>query len=966
MSRTLTVSVSAGCFPYTTVAIMPPPEEHVELQGRSDFVDVPLDDQPHQPQSSSELHIPRRVGMAATVVLVTTVASVVLIVTTASVPKQQEVLIQNYPQSGIVSPSALTSAFHEVMVPVQSSALPSPLLVSKHPKNVIRDKIREMKEKHRQRNVPDPNYEEVAVQLKKEREHDTGVLLPSSKSEQHFPHPLPSMDPGYVEEEVTLQKYEEHDKHPRNVKIPVATQDIQPQIPFSDKEATKIKETEDSSSKNRKSPMKQIKESNRLPSKSLKNGTQIQVCETTACYEAATRISESLDHSVNPCDDFYQFACGGWIDKHPVPESGWGGTYIDAVKRMDKHLLQILETPAKPDAPAPLHEIRSLYSSCLDTDTMNELGLDPLVNLLSAAQGGWPMVMETWDPNSFSLSTALNNLRSLNVYPLIQVYISTDVFNTSRWLIFVDAGQVPAGASVMGSVSNDTLAPYHTFMTSAAKMLRDFMESSASDQDIDSQVNDVIEFEMKFSKIVMKAINETTDHAWQTTVAELQEDTDAGTPHQIEWLSFLEEMFAETDITITKDEPLLSFKGPFFRDFSNLLATTDPKTLANAIGWWWVYVLQQETTYAMRNASHTYMQDFYGQSRSTPRWQYCISITNRNMGFALSREYVDHFVPHTVKPEVTELTEDLRGAFSSLLNNNTWMLPEDLQVAQEKLAAIDPFVAYPDWIMDDKQLAQGYEGLNLVNGEHIDNLVHIGAWYNLNALAALRDVPEHSFLYPPTIVNSVYNPIQNSITILSGMLQSPFYGHNSLAAVNYGSLGMIIGHEMTHGFDSTGRMFDKFGNLRQWWSNETIEAFNEHAMCFVKQYDKYVPPELSEIGLNITVSGVQTLGENIADNGGIREAFHAYKMYVNRYGEEPRLPGLEEFSPDHIFYLSFANPWCEHKSPEMALQLLFLDAHSPGKFRVLGSLSNDDEFSKVWNCPAGSPMNSGKDRCLLW
>lgn len=177
---------------------------------------------------------------------------------------------------------------------------------------------------------------------------------------------------------------------------------------------------------------------------------------------------------------------------------------------------------------------------------------------------------------------------------------------------------------------------------------------------------------------------------------------------------------------------------------------------------------------------------------------------------------------------------------------------------------------------------------------------------------------------------------------------------------------MIIGHEMTHGFDNLGRLFDKYGNLVQWWSDETITAFNQHALCFVNQYDKFVPPELIEVGLNIPVNGIQTLGENIADNGGIREAFLAYQTYVDQHGEEPALPGLEEFSSEHLFYLGFANAWCEHKSPQTVLTLLAVDAHSPGRFRVLGPLSNDEQFSKVWNCPAGSPMNNGEDRCLLW
>ncbi|CAL4248571.1 unnamed protein product, partial [Meganyctiphanes norvegica] len=162
------------------------------------------------------------------------------------------------------------------------------------------------------------------------------------------------------------------------------------------------------------------------------------------------------------------------------------------------------------------------------------------------------------------------------------------------------------------------------------------------------------------------------------------------------------------------------------------------------------------------------------------------------------------------------------------------------------------------------------------------------------------------------------------------------------------------------------RLFDKDGNLAQWWSEESVVAYNERAQCFVDQYNQFTPPELIAVGRNDSVDGQQTLGENIADNGGIREAFKAYQLYVERYGEEPRLPGLDEFTPDHLFYLGQAQVWCEHKSPASLLLQLAYDPHSPGRFRILGPLSNDREFSRVWNCPAESTMNRGDDSCLLW
>ncbi|KAA0200661.1 hypothetical protein HAZT_HAZT003074 [Hyalella azteca] len=200
--------------------------------------------------------------------------------------------------------------------------------------------------------------------------------------------------------------------------------------------------------------------------------------------------------------------------------------------------------------------------------------------------------------------------------------------------------------------------------------------------------------------------------------------------------------------------------------------------------------------------------------------------------------------------------------------------------------------------------------------------------------------------------------------ILAGILQIPFYQHNSLAALNYGGIGMIIGHELTHGFDNSGRNYDKDGNLALWWSQESIQAFNERAQCFVDQYDAFHPPEVADP--TVMVDGQQTLGENIADNGGIREAFLAYQRYVDRNGVEPALPGLDEFTSEQLFYLEFANLWCESRTESSIMRQLRSDGHSPGRFRTLGTLGNDAEFSRVWKCPAGSKMNRGDQSCVLW
>nr|XP_045593369.1 neprilysin-like isoform X1 [Procambarus clarkii] len=921
--------------------------EHIEIQERSGggFVDVTLDDP--QPPRRGWVRVRGRWGVVAGVGLVAVVASaaVLAIVSTAS-PKAPSVEQHEVDPPRVGGPgvsSSLRQSWEETHA--QAGAQHDTPNTNSH----------------------QPEFVEVEEPLKKTEALYIGrseplVQDPVYTGPQHPPHP------DFQEETVLLEVPQEHDrpKPLRVTQMQPLTKEQEPAPLLVPREHDGPRRPELLEARDKtvvESPVKKRKESTRLPTTRQKGG--VRVCETPECAVAATRISESLDLTTNPCDNFYQFACGGWVDKHPIPESGETGTFDEAADKLDKRLHLILETPAVPDAPEPIHMIHTYYDSCMDTDTMDSLGLAPLDSPL-AAQGGWPMVDADWDPAGFTLSTAINNLRQLEVFPLVSVGVDLDIENVLTNIIYIDTGTVPLGVSLMASNVEGLITVYSSLMTDAAKLYRDYKGSSVTDQDIQQQVQDVVDFEIAFSKVVLKAVNETTNTIWRTDLTGVQTDTDAGTPGEFDWLAFVKEMFTAPGVTITSDEPVISFKGNFFSDFSNLLAATDTRTLANAIGWWWLYELQEETTYAMRNVSLQFYHDLYGLQELPPRSLHCMDQTNYNLGFALSREYVDQFMASTVKPETTEMVEDIRAAYLSLLDENTWMMSEDLVVAKEKLEAIDPFVAYPDWIMDDAQLTLAYEDLVIVNDKQVQNLINIGAWYDFHSLASLRETPEHSFLFPPTVVNAFYNPQENTITILAGILQSPFYAHNSLAALNYGGIGMVIGHEMTHGFDNSGRLFDKYGNLKEWWSNATIQAYNERAQCYVDQYNAYIPPELSEVGLNISINGYQTEGENIADNGGIREAYRAYQLYVERYGEEARLPGLDEFSPDHLFYLGFANVWCEHKTAQVVLTQLATDPHSPGRFRILGPLSNDEEFSNVWNCPAGSAMNRGDDRCLLW
>ncbi|CAG0898857.1 unnamed protein product [Darwinula stevensoni] len=256
--------------------------------------------------------------------------------------------------------------------------------------------------------------------------------------------------------------------------------------------------------------------------------------------------------------------------------------------------------------------------------------------------------------------------------------------------------------------------------------------------------------------------------------------------------------------------------------------------------------------------------------------------------------------------------------------------------------------------------------ISVNSSTHLWNAFNLLGWtWRQQAAVVNKPVDRDAWITHPTIVNAFYYPSMNSITIPAGILQSPFYEKGRLAAMNYGGIGMVIGHEITHGFDNSGRLYDARGNLVNWWTPKTAETFKEKAQCFVDQYSGYEVPELSGMEERF-VNGTLTLGENIADNGGVEEALLAFFNYIDRNGAEPSLPGLDFLTSEQLFFVTFAYNWCGHSTKEYLQNQILYDPHSPANFRVRGSLSNSAAFAKAFGCRADQPMVRGNDSCILW
>jgi endothelin-converting enzyme/membrane metallo-endopeptidase-like protein 1 len=316
------------------------------------------------------------------------------------------------------------------------------------------------------------------------------------------------------------------------------------------------------------------------------------------------------------------------------------------------------------------------------------------------------------------------------------------------------------------------------------------------------------------------------------------------------------------------------------------------------------------------------------------------------------------------------MINNVLSAFSSSLSGLRWMDNPSALSAFKKVQGLLRNVAYPDFQQNNTQLDQFYQSFNdaaetiSVDGPQalFDYIKQIVLFNQKSNLLQLRQTGDRdAFLMSPAVVNAWYQPERNSITFPAAILNQPFYRYDFPFAVNYGALGVVMGHELSHGFDDQGIQFDYDGTLHTWMTPHAEEGFDKMAQCVVDEYSKFCYPGIA------CINGIRTQGENIGDNGGLKAAYRAYKAYTNSHGEEPRLPGLESFTMDQIFFMSYGQVWCGSYSDEVLRKQLLTNEHSPGKDRVLGAVRNFPKFGEAFNCKLGDPMYPyPADACDVW
>ncbi|KAK6620413.1 18S rRNA pseudouridine methyltransferase [Polyplax serrata] len=476
----------------------------------------------------------------------------------------------------------------------------------------------------------------------------------------------------------------------------------------------------------------------------------------------------------------------------------------------------------------------------------------------------------------------------------------------------------------------------------------------ADDKTAEAELEEVIKFEVQLANATLPEADrhDTSAIYRKLPLGALQKEIP-----QLNWKEYLSTFL---EIHIKETEPLVTYAMPYFVKMGEILMKTERRVIHNYVIWRLVMKILPHMIDEYQQKIIEFQKILLGILSERHRWSQCVEWTNKKLGMAVGALFIRDNFNQDSKETALEMIHTIREAFNELLTENKWMDDETRAVAKEKADSMNERIGYPELLTNTEELNKEYENLTIIDNQFLVNVFNVlkyDAYHNLRKLR--QPVNKNKWSTEPAVVNAFYNPNKNDIVFPAGILQPLFYSQHFPKSLNYGGIGVVIGHEITHGFDDKGRQFDKDGNMMQWWNNATIKAFRERTQCIIDQYSKY---KLDEVDL--FVNGRMTQGENIADNGGLKQSFRAYKKWVAKHGEEPLLPGIN-LSHDQLFFLNYAQIWCGSMRPEDALTKIRSSVHSPGPVRVIGPLSNSWDFAKAYNCPLQSPMNP-TSKCSVW
>lgn len=692
------------------------------------------------------------------------------------------------------------------------------------------------------------------------------------------------------------------------------------------------------------------------------------ICRTDVCRKRAKMIKESLDPTVDPCKDFYSYACGGWLKKTKIPKTKSSyGSFNSLNDELLATLRGIMEgIPIRKHQHQKVTDKAAVAYHACKTVTQVCDRVDIVYDIMNAsALGDWP-ITTTSVSGIKNLTNCSDLLLKTGFGPILRYDIGRDSKNLTNHVIQIDQMVFP----VVGR--NQLLHPSkpenRRIMTAYKRLVEaaiDFMTYSISSAEKSKIADELIAFEGKLANITdpPEKRRDFLSLYHRTTITALQHNFST-----FPLLDLLNWEFSKADILLTEDETVELYAMDYYRKLVNFLESTKPELLFNYIGLRIMLLWAPHASRDIREALFGVKKATSGIQQMPPRWKECTVLINSAMMEVTGYLYVKEKFSPEAKIEVEDLVRRLKEIFKSSLESNHWMDSATKKKALNKLEKMESKIAYPTWGLNITFLEELYHYVPQLD----PTSAFLKIWHFIavnngrKKLEKLRQPYDKDleWIVGAAVVNAFYDPATNEMVYPSGILQGVFYQYGLPRAINFGAIGAVVGHEMTHGFDDTGSQFDANGRLEQWWTNETRKKFDRRALCFKRQYGNITVERL-----NMTLNGNNTVGENIADNGGLRTAFKAYdKLLLEGHNrEDTRLEGLENISGKQLFFISNAMVWCNKARDGYLRELIQYDPHTPNRYRINVPMGNMEAFSTVFKCSKNSNMYRQKrDRCTLW